>query len=300
MNFAQSLATAAASTELRLERELARLGEDGVPPRLLDAMRHGLLAGGKRLRPFLVLETARLFGANPLAASDVAAAVECLHCYSLIHDDLPAMDNDELRRGQPTVWKAFDDWTAILAGDALLTLAFEIVAASPHIEDPAVRCELSAELARASGAGGMVGGQAIDLEAGKLGKPQNPTPEHIRRLQAMKTGAIIRYSCAAGTILGAAGDDERRAIAEFGSHLGALFQVADDLLDAEGDAKTVGKAVAKDEAGRKATLVAAMGISEARVILSQLEDNAVVALSCIKQGTDLLEESARFAARRKS
>jgi farnesyl diphosphate synthase len=277
-------------------RLVARLADAGTPPRLADAMNHAVLGGGKRFRPFLVVESARLFDADPDAALDVAAALECIHCYSLVHDDLPAMDNDELRRGRPTVWKAYDEWTAILAGDALLTLAFEILA--EKVAAPAeVRMRLSAELAKASGPIGMVGGQTLDLEADKLGPSAAPTADHIRRLQAMKTGALIRYGCIAGPILAGRSDDVA-ALARFGAHIGFAFQISDDLLDATGDAAVVGKAVGKDQAAGKATLVSLMGIDAARKKLADVEADALAVLAPYGTRAHALCAAARFVARR--
>ena len=253
MTFVQRLAAAAGGIEQRLAELLAECGPD-KGSRLGAAMRHALLGGGKRFRPFLVIESAALFGAVPAAALDAAAAFECVHCYSLAHDDLPAMDDDDLRRGQPTVHKAFDEWTAILAGDALLTLAFEIIA-RPHTHvDPAVRAELARVLAHAAGGRGMVLGQMLDLEAEKRGEPQQPTAEHVRRLQALKTGALSplpakRVPCWAAPPRAA------RGVLGYGENLGLAFQIADDLLDAEGDAAAMGKATGKDSAAGKATLV---------------------------------------------
>jgi farnesyl diphosphate synthase len=229
-----------------------------------------------------------------------AAALELVHCYSLAHDDLPAMDHDELRRGQPTVWKAYDEWTAILAGDGLLTLAFDLLARPETHPDADVRVALVGALARASGAAGMVGGQALDLMADKLGDPAQPTIEHIRQLQAMKTGALLVFACEAGAILGRAPEPERRALADFGAALGFAFQIADDLLDAEGDAATVGKAVAKDAAANKATLVSLMGIAEAKAMLAKTEAAANDALAVFGAKADVLREAARFVVNRKS
>jgi farnesyl diphosphate synthase len=261
-------------------------------------MRHGALGGGKRLRPFLTVECAGLFGVSPEAALETAAALECVHCYSLVHDDLPAMDDDDLRRGKPTVHKAFDEWTAILTGDALLTLAFELLAAPAAHVEAGVRIELIAGLASASGTAGMAGGQCLDLEADKLGLPARPDLAHIERLQAMKTGALIGYACEAGAILGRADVSRRRALAQFGARLGAAFQIADDLLDVEGEADVVGKATGKD-AG-KATLVSLLGVSAARERLGLLEAQAIDLLEPFGSAADTLREAARFVARRQS
>jgi len=206
------------------------------PERLRAAMRHGALNGGKRLRPILVLETARLFGRTDDGVLTAACALELIHCYSLVHDDLPAMDDDDLRRGQPTVHKAFDEATAILAGDALLTLAFDVIADEPVHADAAVRLRLSRGLARAAGIGGMAGGQMLDLES----EHRDRTEAEIRLLQSMKTGALLRYACRAGAILADATDDDVKRLTRFGEVIGLAFQLADDLLDVEaGDTITL-------------------------------------------------------------
>lgn len=294
--FQARLLSAQTSVEARLT-EL--LGQSDWPARLRDSMNHAVLGGGKRFRPLLVLESARLFGGDPETALDVAAALECIHCYSLVHDDLPSMDNDELRRGRPTVWKAYDEWTAILAGDALLTFAFEIIAARAWAT-PAIGLRLVTELARASGPAGMVGGQMFDLEADKLGHSAGATVAHISRLQAMKTGALIRYGCIAGPILAGRTVVDVAALAAFGEHLGLAFQLSDDLLDATGDAATVGKAVGKDAAAGKATLVSLMGIEAARRKLAEVEAAAIAALEPYGARADVLRAAARFMARRES
>jgi farnesyl diphosphate synthase len=305
MTFAQSLTAAARLTEATLERILAEKTLVGEAPvsqtgRLIAAMRHAVLGGGKRIRPLLVIESARLFGVPPEAAAYTAAALELVHCYSLAHDDLPAMDNDELRRGAPTVWKAYDEWTAILAGDALLTLAFEVLARPETHPDPAVRVALVAALARASGTVGMVGGQALDLMADKRQDPDAPTVDHIRRLQAMKTGALLVFACEAGSILGGASAQDRQALVDFATALGFAFQIADDILDAEGDVATVGKAVAKDAAAGKATLVSLMGIGAAKATLAATEAKANAALDVFGAKASVLREAARFVVDRKS
>jgi farnesyl diphosphate synthase len=282
--------------EARLAQTLDDTTASGAPPRLVAAMRHAALGEAKRLRPFLVLECAGLFGVAPEAALPAAAALECVHCYSLVHDDLPAMDNDDLRRGKPTVHRAFDEWTAILAGDALLTMAFALLAAPQTHTDPAVRAELGASLAAAAGAGGMVGGQCFDLEADKLGNPAQPQQADVERLQAMKTGALIRFACEAGAILGRAAPEPRRALVLYGERLGMAFQIADDLLDAEGDAAAMGKAARKD-AG-KATLVAVLGAHAAKARLAALEAQAIAALAPFGPEADILREAARFVVKR--
>ena len=296
MAFTKKLAQAAGAVEIRLAAWLDHAAADGAPDRLVGAMRHGTLGGGKRLRPFLVLETAALFEVPPEIALNTAAAVECVHCYSLVHDDLPAVDNDDLRRGRPTVHKAYDDWTAILAGDALLTLAFEILADSETHADAAVRAALSAGLARASGGAGMVGGQCLDLQAEKLGDPAHPESAYIERLQAMKTGALLRFSCEAGGILGGARSDQHRALAAYGAAIGVAFQIADDLLDLEGDPAVMGKAAGKDEG--KATLHTMTDAQAARTRLADLEAEAIAALSIFGASAEALREAARFIGHR--
>ena len=269
-----------------------------VPQRLGEAMRLAVMGGGKRFRPFLVVESARLFGVAPANAMRAGAALELMHCYSLVHDDLPAMDNDQLRRGQPTVWAAFDDWTAILAGDALLTLSFEVLADERTHDSAAVRGALGAALAKAGGAGGMVGGQMLDLMADKRGDPVRPTLDHIRRLQAMKTGALIGFAAEAGAILGQAPSGDRAAVRAYGDKLGVVFQIADDLLDATGDAATVGKATGKDAAAGKATQVSLMGLAAARETLDALADGAIADLTRFGEAGGVLANAVRFAANR--
>jgi len=229
------------------------------------------------------------------------AALELIHCYSLVHDDLPAMDNDDLRRGRPTVHKAFDDATAILAGDALLTLAFDVMARTEVHADPAVRTALVLELARASGLGGMAGGQMLDLAAeGRFEGKRALNENEIITLQAMKTGALIRFACNAGAILGKADNATRTSIARYGSAIGQAFQIADDLLDVEGDAKTLGKAAGKDAAAGKATLVATLGVDRARARLNELVAEANAALAPFGSKSDMLRATARFIAERKA
>lgn len=267
-------------------------GEIARPERLMAAMRHGVLNGGKRLRPFLVMESAALFGADGEAAMRVAAALECVHCYSLIHDDLPAMDDDDLRRGQPTVHKAFDEATAILAGDALLTLAFDVLADEATALPAERRAALVLALARAAGTGGMVGGQTLDLEAER----NRPDEAGIVRLQAMKTGALIRYACEAGAIIAGAAPQDRDRLAEFGSAVGLAFQLADDLLDLTADASQMGKATGKDAAAGKATLVALHGANWARSQLHWLVKQAHELLEPYGEQAALLKAAASFVA----
>ena len=302
--FQARLAATAADTETLLERlldEAARASEIARPARLIAAMRHAALGGGKRLRPFLLVESAALSGAARPGALLAGAALECLHCYSLVHDDLPAMDNDDLRRGRPTVHKAFDEATAILAGDALLTLAFEIMAREEVHADAGVRLALVTELARASGLGGMAGGQMLDLAAeGRFAEKRALTEKEIVTLQAMKTGALIRFACRAGAILGQADEAMRAGLDRFGAAVGEAFQIADDLLDVEGDMATLGKAAGKDAAAGKATLVAVLGPEGARAKLAALTREADAALASFGGKADVLRAAARFVVERKA
>jgi farnesyl diphosphate synthase len=306
--FASHLAATAAETDALLGRLLSAEpahGETARPARLLAAMRHSALAGGKRLRPFLVTETAALFGVPRHQALMTGAALECVHCYSLVHDDLPAMDDDDLRRGQPTVHKAFDEATAILAGDSLLTLAFDLLARPDTHPSAEVRVRLVGELARASGIGGMAGGQMLDLAAeGRFGDAEAGigagTETSILMLQSMKTGALIRFGCRAGAILAQAPDADRDALDRYGTAIGQAFQIADDLLDVEGDAATVGKATGKDAASGKATLVGLLGIEGARARLAQLIDTADAALAGFGKDAAMLRSASRFIAERRT
>src|SRR5687768_5662624 len=262
--FRQRLDAVATDIESLLDRLLSldMLAEERArPKRLMDAMRHVSLGGGKRLRPFLVVETAALFDAPRERALMAGAALELVHCYSLAHDDLPAMDNDDLRRGRPTAHKAFDEATAILAGDGLLTFAFDILCRAETHPDPEVRLQLVTALARAAGLGGMVGGQMLDLVAeGRFNAaPPKLGEADVKSLQAMKTGALLRFGCLAGAILGKCNQVQRSALERYGSALGEAFQIADDLLDLDGDPAMVGKATGKDAAAHKATLVSVLG-----------------------------------------
>jgi farnesyl diphosphate synthase len=304
--FRQRLDGVAADTERLLERLLGATPlpqERARPQRLMEAMRHVSLGGGKRLRPFLVVETAALFKAPRERALMAGAALEFVHCYSLAHDDLPAMDNDDLRRGRPTAHKAFDEATAILAGDGLLTLAFDILAREETHPSAAVRIALVAALARAAGLGGMVGGQMLDLAAeGRFdgGKVQKIDAAHVKLLQTMKTGALLRFGCLAGAILGEATPEQREAVDRYGTLLGEAFQIADDLLDVEGDAATIGKATGKDAALGKGTFVSVLGLDGAKARLKQLVAESEQALSAFGRDADVLKMAARFVAERKT
>lgn len=301
--FQDRLSRVAQDTEALLGRLLTPRpldGERARPKRLLEAMRYASLGGGKRLRPFLVVESAALFDVSRGNALMAGAALECVHCYSLAHDDLPAMDNDDLRRGRPTTHKAFDDATAILVGDGLLTFAFDLLSRPETHPDAKVRVELVSALARAAGLGGMVGGQMLDLAAEGRFEVSMPKlgEQEVKTLQAMKTGALLRFGCLAGAILGKADESERTALARYGSAVGEAFQIADDLLDVEGDPATVGKATGKDAAAHKATLVGVLGPPAARRRLESLVAEAQRALEGFGSDADVLRAAARFVASR--
>jgi len=287
-------AIATRMTDALIERLLA--APTGLEARVYEAMRYSALAPGKRLRPLLVLAAARLFGVARRSALQVAAAVEMVHAYSLIHDDLPAMDDSDLRRGRPTCHKRFDEATAILAGDGLLTMAFEVLAHPDTHGDPAVRCELVAALASAAGSAGMVGGQMIDL----IAERQALDIAAITRLQRMKTGALIAFSCEAGGILGKAVGDLRTTLRGYAHDLGLAFQIADDLLDVEGDAAETGKPVGADVAAGKATFVSILGASRARAQAELLVDQAVAHLDLFEERAELLRQVARFVINRRT
>ena len=300
-DFASRLDQTADDTEAVLTKVLS----DGVlpdeiarPKRLMDAMRYSSLGGGKRLRPFLVVESAAVFGVHREPALLVGAALECIHCYSLIHDDLPAMDNSDLRRGRPTLHKATDDATAILAGDALLTLAFDIVTRDEIHSDANVRLLLTRALARCAGLGGMVGGQMLDLAGeGRFGDKE---PVDVARVQQMKTGALLRYGVIAGALLGQATPKEYKALDDYGRALGEAFQIADDLLDVEADAATLGKPAGADAALNKTTFVTQLGVDGAKKRVADLIATADASLSIFGNKGDVLRAAARFVAERKN
>ena len=288
---------------LRVSTEKVNAALDGYIPhstdtdrRLFDAMRYSTLAGGKRLRPFLVLNSAALFDVPLDWSMPSAAAIEMVHTYSLVHDDLPAMDDDDLRRGQPTCHKKFDEATAILAGDSLLTLAFELIAAPDGHPDPAVRAEMTHRLATAAGGRGMAGGQMMDLAA----EDSALDLDAVIRLQRGKTGALFRFSCEAGAILAQRGGAERDALTRYADHVGLAFQIADDLLDLEGTEADLGKAVGKDAAAGKATFVDLLGLEEARRRAGQLAEDAIAVLEPFGDKADLLRDVARYIVARKN
>jgi farnesyl diphosphate synthase len=269
---------------------------EGAEARLADAMRYATLGGGKRLRAFLVMESAALFAVSETCAARVAASIEMLHAYSLVHDDLPAMDDSDLRRGRPTCHKEFDEATAVLAGDGLLTAAFEVLAHPDTHADPAVRCELVAALAAAAGPAGMVGGQMIDL----IAERRKLDIGAITRLQRMKTGALIAFSCEAGAILAKAPAEPRTALRGYAHDLGLAFQIADDLLDVEGSAAETGKPVGTDAAAGKATFVSILGVERARAQAELLVRQAVAHLDLFGGRAELLREAARFVISRRT
>lgn len=293
---AEAMRATADEVQAALDTYIPRSEEsDG---RLFDAMRYSTLAGGKRLRPFLVLNSAALFDVPAGWAMPSAAAIEMVHTYSLVHDDLPAMDDDDFRRGKLTCHKQFDEATAILAGDSLLTLAFEIISAPSGHPEAEVRAELVQALAAAAGGLGMVGGQVMDLAAETSDSALDL--EAVTRLQAGKTGALFRFSCAAGAILAQRSGAEREALRAYSDHIGLAFQIADDLLDVEGSEADMGKAVGKDADAGKATFVDLLGLEGARARATQLADEAVAVLEPFGNKADLLRDVAHFIIERRN
>ncbi|MEP1441662.1 MAG: polyprenyl synthetase family protein [Hyphomicrobiales bacterium] len=266
----------------------------GWPDRLFEAMRYASLNGGKRVRPFMVIETARLFGVENEGVRRAATALECIHCYSLVHDDLPAMDDDDLRRGVPTTHKKYDEATAILAGDGLLTQAFVILSSQETHSDAAIRSALVQSLSVAAGPIGMVGGQMLDIDA----EHNEKNEKEVRTLQAMKTGALLRTGCDMGAIVAGASEADRQTLIRFGEVVGLTFQLADDLLDATADAETMGKATGKDAEQGKATLVGLHGIDGVRALLKEQVEEAEKLLAPFGDKADTLREMARFIANR--
>jgi len=292
--FSDALADVSAATETALLKLIP--AGDGPEAQVVDAMRYSVMAGGKRLRPFLVIATADLFNVSRACSERVAAALEMIHTYSLIHDDLPAMDNDNMRRGKPTCHVQYDEATAILAGDALLTLAFEVLAHHDTHDSEKIRCDLVIEVSRAVGAHGMVGGQMLDLvaENHELGVAE------ITRLQRMKTGALISCSCQAGAILGKASKTQRHLLNAYAHDVGLAFQISDDLLDIEGDPKKLGKATNKDDKAGKATFVSLLGVERARDQAKALTDQAIKYLEVFGKKGDLLSDLAQFVIERRN
>src|SRR5579863_1800890 len=289
-----AMARVAGDVEAALEALLPPV--EGAEARLAEAMRYATLGGGKRIRAFLVMECAALFAVSQTCAARVAASVEMLHAYSLVHDDLPAMDDDDLRRGKPATHKAFDEATAILVGDALQTRAFEVLAEPDTHSDPNARCELVAGLGAAAGARGMAGGQMIDM----LAEGQILDGPAVARLQALKTGRLIQFSAEAGAILGRAPLPQRHLVAAYGRDLGAAFQIADDLLDAEGSTEETGKTAGKDAAAGKATMVAVLGVERARAQAELLARQAAGHLDGFGDRGALLRSLAAYTVTRRN
>jgi farnesyl diphosphate synthase len=291
LSFQHALTQTAAEIDALLDRLLPL---DGFPARrVTEAMRYAALGQGKRLRPFLVAESAALFSVPRERALRAGAALECVHCYSLVHDDLPAMDDDDLRRGKPTAHKAFDEATAILAGDALLTFAFDILSGEETHPDAAVRIGLVAGLARAAGVAGMVGGQMLDIEAETLA---DSSLADIVKIQSLKTGALFRHACEAGAILGQA---DPAPLLHYAGKIGLAFQIADDILDVESTPEALGKATQKDRVMGKATFVDLLGMAEAKARAAALVEEAVAALSVYGEKAAVLNEAARFMVERR-
>lgn len=293
-----SLQEALAECVVGVNKTISRLlpQTDLAEDRLYEAMRHGVLSGGKRLRPFMVMQSAKLFNVDPARARRVAAAVEFLHCYSLIHDDLPAMDNADLRRGVPTVHIRYDESTAILAGDALLTLAFEVLSDRDTHPDPYVRVELVRKLAEASGPQGMVGGQMLDL----IGEEQEFDLGTISRMQRMKTGKLMAFACEAGAILGKADDAHKKALNNYAFDLGLAFQVTDDILDVEVPSGITGKPANQDEKAGKSTFVSTMGKEQAKSRAEMLVAQACRHLNVFESRADMLKELAKYVLERRT
>jgi farnesyl diphosphate synthase len=298
-----ALAAAMAEVAAAVEAELGRLlpSPAGATHRLDEAMRYACLGGGKRFRPFLTVASADLFGVPRARSLRAGAAIEMLHGYSLVHDDLPCMDDDDLRRGRPTVHRAFDEATAVLAGDGLQAEAFAVLADPATHPDPAVRAALVAGLALAAGARGLVGGQAIDLAAEARTAAGRPLAyDEIAGLQALKTGALIRFSAEAGAMLGQASDEERAVLREYAAEMGLAFQIADDILDHEGSAAELGKAVGKDAGAGKATFVGLLGLEEARAKALALTASAQARLERFGPMAAVLQALAEFVITRRS
>ena len=270
---------------------------DGVEKRVVEAMMYSLMNGGKRLRPFLLCQCAALFDIDYKTCLPAAVSLEMLHTYSLIHDDLPAMDNDDLRRGKPTCHKKFDEATAILAGDGLLTHAFRVLSSAQEIR-PEIRLTLTQLLSDAAGAfGGMVAGQTLDLYAESAGSDENDE-NIIARLEEMKTGRLLRYACEAGAVLGQAPLELRQALICYSRKIGQTFQISDDILDLEGDQNLVGKTLHKDETQNKFTLVSRFGIDQAKKLAEKLTDEAIDAIDIFGKKSTVLQELARFIINR--
>jgi len=284
--------TAQTSLAKRLHARLDALMPEpaGAQASVIEAMRYAVMGGGKRVRPFLLVETARMLGYDDEGALTAGAALECLHTYSLVHDDLPCMDDDDMRRGRATVHKAFDEMTAVLAGDGLLTLAFELMARDEVHPDPAVRIALVSDLAKASGSLGMIGGQVMDMTVSETDRSEKT----ITDLQAMKTGALIEFACVAGARLAGADANTTDIMRAYAQDLGLAFQIKDDILDAEGDAEIMGKAARKDNALGKATFVSILGLEAAREKANKLGEHAKARLAQFGHEAEILRDTVDF------
>jgi len=291
-NFSNHLKTVADKLEIVLDEILPAVA--GPQAQVIEAMRYAVLGGGKRLRPFLMVQTAGLFGTESPGVWQAASALECLHVYSLVHDDLPCMDDDDIRRGRPTVHKAYDSAIATLAGDALLTFAFEIIADEKTDREAGIRLELVSELAKAGGVHGMIGGQVMDMTLSEHAR----NVDIIVQLQALKTGALIEYAVMAGAILGRANVDEKQALRAYARNVGLAFQIKDDILDVEGDADIVGKAVGKDADLGKATFVSILGLEGARNKALELGETAKRNLHGFGDTADILCDTVDFVLNR--
>lgn len=263
--------------------------------RVVEAMRYSAIGSGKALRPFLAITVGELLGLNPTTALRIGVAIEMLHTYSLIHDDLPAMDNDTLRRGKPTNHIQFDEATAILAGDALQAKAFEILADPETSPDGEVRAELTFALAKAAGESGMVGGQMVDL----MGEKDQLTLEEIERMQTLKTGALLKFSCVAPAIAAKADENIIKALTQYAFNLGLMFQITDDILDVEGDSGLVGKTLGKDSKTHKSTFVSVLGLDRAKALAKSLAEKGMDTLSVFGDKADLLKEVLTYILERK-
>jgi len=261
---------------------------------VMEASRYAALGGGKRLRPFLMIETARMLGSLNKGVYIAGAALECMHVYSLVHDDLPCMDNDDFRRGKPTVHKKYNEALAVLTGDNLLTISFEILADSKVHEDPNIRMTLISDLAKAGGAGGMIGGQIIDISKSSVIRDET----FISQLQKLKTGALIEYAVTAGATLSNASESEKTALKNYARDIGLAFQIKDDILDVEGDAEIIGKSVGKDDALGKVTFVSILGLENARIKASQLGKSAVAHLAPFGKKAEILSKTVDFILNR--
>ncbi len=290
---ADRLGEAAERVRVALDALLPRLQEPEA--RLIEAMRYATLAGGKRLRPFFTIEAGAMFDADDAALLRTAVAIECVHSYSLIHDDLPCMDDDDLRRGKPTLHRAFDEATALLAGDALLTFAFELLAEPATHPDPQMRCLLIAGLARAAGANGMVAGQAADMAGNEIGSDLIA----VTRMNRMKTGALINFAVEAGAMIGCATETERTALSRYAHDIGLAFQMRDDLLDAEGVVRDTGKAVGKDKERGKVNFVTVLGADATRERIGMLAAQAKRHLAQFGPRARILIDAVDFVVERR-